>query len=93
MQDNKWRAEILTNAKRCLNCLKIGHNVANCYSKRRFKHCNGKHHPVVCSALAETENLPTSENPITTSVAKGMKNVLLQSTSAYAFGEDHGFGL
>ena len=88
VKDNKRRANILTNAKRCVNCLKIGHTVATCYSKRRCKHCNGKHHPAVCSAPAETENQPISENPITTSVAKGKTNVLLQTALAYAFGED-----
>ena len=71
VKDNKRRADILTNAKRCLNCLKIGHTVATCYSKRRCKHCNGKHHPAVCSAPVETENQPTIENPITSQWLKG----------------------
>ena len=65
VKDIKKRVEILTNVKRCLNCLRFGHSMATCYSKTRCNHCNGKHDAIVCSTTAKSEGQVYSEHQIT----------------------------
>jgi len=81
------RIEILNSAKRCLCCLKVGHFAKNCRSNRKCKHCQGKHHAIVClkESKEEEEPVPTSVNA---SALKRGTNVLLQTAQTYAFGEN-----
>ena len=44
------RKEYLMVAGRCFNCLKKGHNAANCHSTYTCALCNGKHHTTIHGA-------------------------------------------
>ena len=85
--DTSKRIEILNSAKRCLCCLKVGHFAKNCRSTRKCKHCQGKHHAIVClrANKEEDEHVSTSVNA---SALRRGTNVLLQTAQTYAFGEN-----
>ncbi len=93
--DIKTRIQIINAAKRCQNCLKIGHVIKDCFSKGRCRNCNGKHNTLLCLKTGE-QSMPvnnvnqanTMDSSVTTSTLKQKTNVLLQTAKTYAFGSD-----
>ena len=89
--DNRARRDILLKARRCFQCLKLGHKAKDCPSKRKCRKCGGAHHQTLCSKQNEsvaplTEN--GSQNTTTAAAVSGRKTVLLQTAKAYVYGED-----
>ena len=84
--DVKKRIQIISSAKRCLNCFKTGHVVKDCFSKGRCRNCNGKHNTLLCQKTSQDSQI--AEKAITTSSVKQKTNVLLQTAKAFAFGDD-----
>ena len=87
--DVKKRIQIISSAKRCLNCLKVGHVAKDCFSKGRCQNCNGKHNTLLCQKSSQDNQSTANEmKSITTSSVKQKTNVLLQTAKAFAFGND-----
>ena len=86
------RKSILREAKRCCNCLRIGHLANNCQSKARCKQCHQKHNTSICDLKNErskSENKPaSSDRSLTTTTSKEKGQVLLQTARASVFGTD-----
>ena len=81
----------MLKARRCFQCLKLGHKAKDCPSKRKCRKCGGAHHQTLCSKQNEsvaplTEN--GSQNTTTAAAVSGRKTVLLQTAKAYVYGED-----
>ena len=85
--DMSKRIKILNSAKRCLCCLKDGHFAKYCFSNRKCKHCQGKHHEIVCLKANKKEEEPVSTS-VNASALKRGTNVLLQTAQTYEFGEN-----
>ena len=47
--DPAKRKEILSQAKRCFNCLQQGHGVKDCQSPGLCRNCGSRHHQSICS--------------------------------------------
>nr|CAD2206741.1 unnamed protein product [Meloidogyne enterolobii] len=43
------RKNRLLAQRRCLNCLREGHQISQCESPKRCRNCGGKHHFIVCT--------------------------------------------
>ena len=85
------RQQIISTAKRCLNCLKYGHAAKNCFSKGRCRQCNGRYNTFLCQKTSQDDCSTPSEietNSLATSTVKRKANVLLQTAKAFVFGED-----
>lgn len=94
IKDIEKRKSLLMDAKRCFNCLRIGHISKNCQSNFRCKKCNRRHNTAICDHKADggddkKERKQDAEaTTITTATSKGKTNVLLQTARAHVFGED-----
>ena len=86
------RKSILRDAKRCFNCLRIGHLANDCQSKARCKKSHQKHNTSICDQKNEpskSENKgASSERSLTTTTSKEKGQVLLQTARASVFGTD-----
>ena len=85
--DPNERKAIITTAKRCYNCLRIGHNAKDCRQTRRCYHCNGKHNTALCT-IGTKNSIPKPSTSITTSSIKEKTEVFLQTATTYAYGGD-----
>ena len=83
--DVKQRRAILLAAKRCFNCLRVGHFSKDCNVKKKCFNCNGFHNSALCNK-DEQETSPSSS--ITTSNVHEKTEVLLQTATAFAYGEN-----
>ena len=89
------RRNILERDKRCLNCLRFGHNAKECQNPKTCRHCQERHHQSICSLLDQPRpkprDVPTEETKITTTTvgSKAKGTVLLQTAKAMAFNEDN----
>ena len=82
----KERKHRLIEQRRCFVCLKKNHVSKNCKSNLRCRKCNKRHHTSICDPPKEHEK-STSNQTITTAT-KEQASVLLQTATAYAYGED-----
>ena len=85
--DPNERKAIINAAKRCYNCLRIGHNAKDCRQTRRCYHCNGKHNTELCT-IGTKNSIPKPSTSITTSSITEKTEVLLQTATTYAYGGD-----
>ena len=83
----------LGESRRCLNCLRKGHNVRDCANTKTCRHCQGKHHQSICSQNQKVDCLKPTEKEeqkvktkeptmIATRICKG--TVLLQTARVNA---------
>ena len=91
--DVQERKAMLMEAKRCFNCLKIGHQAKSCTSSGKCYICQRKHNTAICSqgrTRQQTEKKPEKESAeaVVTATSRERKDVLLQTANTYAFGED-----
>jgi len=86
VKEMEKRKSILRDAKRCFNCLRIGHLANDCQSKARCKKCHQKHNTSICDQKNEpskSENKrASSERSLTTTTSKEKGQVLLQTARA-----------
>ena len=84
------RRNILERDKRCLNCLRFGHNAKECQNPKTCRHCQERYHQSICSLLDQPRpkprDVPTEETKITMTTvgSKAKGTVLLQTAKAIA---------
>ena len=87
--DVKQRKAILQAAKRCFRCLRLGHLSKDCNFNRKCFHCNGNHNSALCNKdEQEPKQEPKPDTSMAMSSVKEKTNVLLQTATTYAYGED-----
>ena len=95
--DVNQRKSILQAAKRCFRFLRIGHVSKDCSFNRKCFQCNGSHNSVLCNKeeqehkqepKRESTQEPRSDTSLTMSNVKEKTDVLLQTATTYAYGED-----
>ena len=96
--DIKERKNILLKAKRCFNCLRVGHIVKDCRSPRGYLKCKGRHHQSICNASRRYETTEVkiivaqdeakADNTTVTATTKHDEKVLLQTATAYVYGRN-----
>ena len=59
--DKQKRREICKRDKLCFNCLRNNHIVSDCFSKKKCKNCQNKHHTALC--LSDTEVVKKEVKP------------------------------
>jgi len=81
--DVKERKHLLSKAKRCFNCLRVGHISKECRSPRGCLKCKGRHHQSICNT-PESSGLSDARmaNPCTSS--KAQSETKAESTTATA---------
>ena len=84
--DPSERKAIITAAKRCYNCLRIGHNAKECRQTQKCYNCNGRHNTALCTSGAKTK----PNTSITTSSIREKIEVLLRTAKTYTYGGDRG---
>ena len=57
--DSKQQKHILRKSGRCFVCLKTNRMLGNCVSTRNCRHCNNRHHQIICD---RTYNCPVNQN-------------------------------
>jgi len=97
--DVKDRRAILRQTNRCFNCLRKGHFSKECQAKTKCYNCKGSHNTALCNQNEPNSNAssPMKEEPnatasssMTTSNVHERAEVLLQTATTFAFGEDRG---
>ena len=83
--DVKQRRAILLAAKRCFNCLRVGHFSKDCHVKRKCFNCTGFHNSALCN---KDEQKPRPSSSITTSNVHEKTEVLLQTETTFGYGEN-----
>ena len=86
--DVKERKDIILKAKRCFNCLGSGHFLKDCKSSRNCIHCKGRYHQSICTSKDEIQKESASESNSITATAKKKGSVMLQTATAYVYGEN-----
>ena len=88
--DVKDRKNRLIEQRRCFVCLRQNHVSKNCKSNMRCRKCNRRHHTSICDPPKEQEReKQEGQNGQTlTTAGKEKANVLLQTATAYAFGNE-----
>eukprot|EP00795_Rhopilema_esculentum_P009997 gene9997-18624_t len=89
----KDRKSILMKARRCFNCLNLGHLQKDCRSQRGCLKCKGRHHQSLCQSHNErAENKPPKnakiQDSFITATATQQGCVLLQTATTYAYGKN-----
>ena len=91
IRDIAQRRNILERGKRCLNCLRLGHNAKECQNPKTCRHCQERHHQSICSLLDQPRpkprEVPTEETKTTTVSNKAKGAVLLQTAKAMAIND------
>ena len=59
--DKHKRRDICKGDKLCFNCLRNNHIVSDCFSKKKCKNCQNKHHTALC--LSDTEVVKKEVKP------------------------------
>ena len=85
--DVKDRRAILRQANRCFHCLRKGHFSKDCQVRTKCYNCRGSHNTALCS---QDELNSTASSSMTTSNVHESTEVLLQTATTFAFGEDRG---
>eukprot|EP00795_Rhopilema_esculentum_P014774 gene14774-biopygen4485 len=83
--DLRQRKAILQAAKRCFKCLRVGHVSKDCSFNRKCFNCNGNHNSALCN---KDEQELRQESSVAMSNVKEKTNVMLQTATAIAYGED-----
>ena len=65
-----WTVDRRKNSARkhhlCYNCLGIGHALTSCPSKRRCRHCEGRHHTLLHAQPADSTSSASTEDSVST---------------------------
>ena len=97
--DVKDRRAVLRQANRCFHCLRKGHFSKDCRVRTKCYNCRGSHNTALCSQDEPNSNASSSkkEEPnstasssMTTSNVHERTEVLLQTATTFAFGDDRG---
>ncbi|XP_065061333.1 uncharacterized protein LOC135688421 [Rhopilema esculentum] len=83
--DLRQRKAILQAAKRCFKCLRVGHVSKDCSFNRKCFNCNGNHNSALCN---KDEQELRQDSSVAMSNVKEKTNVMLQTATAIAYGED-----
>jgi len=88
--DVKERKSRLIEQRRCFVCLRQNHVSKNCKSNMRCRKCNRRHHTSICDPPKEQESQKQESrtSQTLTTAGKEKTNVLLQTATAYAFGDE-----
>eukprot|EP00795_Rhopilema_esculentum_P009664 gene9664-biopygen11063 len=83
--DFRQRKAILQVAKRCFKCLRVGHVSKDCSFNQKCFNCNGNHNSALCN---KDEQELRQDSSVAMSNVKEKTNVMLQTATAIAYGED-----
>ena len=64
------RKAIITEAKRCYNCFRTGHNAKECRQTRKCYFCNGKHNTALCTSARKSSSSNANETKANISITK-----------------------